>query len=140
MQRKNYFSWFGIAFGAIGLLLVVVNFMAGPFSPHATLEGMIAMKAVAIKQTTIAALTGKNLASALPVWDIDRLIATIIAVMATAAIVAGVIGGVLRENREAAIAAVLFGVSVIAFQLALTIIAGLLLIMLLVGLVHSFFS
>jgi len=140
MKRKDYFSWTGMFFGAVALLLLLVSFMAGPFSPHATLEGMIAMKAVAIKQTTLAALQGKEPVTRVSGWDSDRLIHTAIAVLAAAAIICGAIGYVLRENRRAAAAAALFGISVVAFQFTLTITFGLLLILLIVGIVQGIFS
>lgn len=140
MQKRDYFSWAGMFFGSIALLLVVVSFMAGPFSPHTTLEGAIADKAVAIKQAAIAALQGKKFVPTASGWDIDRIIETVTAVLAAAAIICGTVGGVIKENWHAASAAILFGVSVVAFQFALTIIGGLLLILLIVGIIHSIFS
>jgi hypothetical protein len=140
MKRKDYLSWTGIFCGSAALLLVWVSFMAGPFSPRATLEGMLAIKAVAIKQATFAALQGKELIPAAQHWDIDRIIDMVIAILSAAAIICGVIGGVLRENRHAAGAAILFGISVVAFQFALLMSGGLLLALLIFSLAHGIFT
>ncbi|WP_428944645.1 hypothetical protein ACQK5W_00180 [Pantoea sp. FN060301] len=140
MKRKDYLSWAGIICGSAALLLLWVSFMAGPFSPRATLEGMIAMKAVAIKQATYATLRGKELIPAAQNWDTDRIIDMVIAVLSASAVICGVIGGVLRENRHAAGAAILFGISVVAFQFALLIVGGLLLALVIFSIAHGIFT
>lgn len=140
MKRKDYLSWTGIICGSAALLLLWVSFMAGPFSPRATLEDTIATKAVAIKQATFAALQGKELIPAAQNWDIDRVINMVIAVLSATAIICGVTGGVLRENRHAAGAAILFGISVVAFQFALLVVGGLLLALLIFSIAHGIFT
>lgn len=57
-DSKSTFSFIGIGLGSIALLLAIVHFWAGPFSPQPTLEQTVAEKAVSIKQATIAALKG----------------------------------------------------------------------------------
>ena len=59
-KQSSVFGFTGIGLGAIALLLAVVHFWAGPFSPQPTLEQTVAEKAVSIKNATIAALKGEE--------------------------------------------------------------------------------
>ena len=58
-ERKSALGWIGIALGSISLILALCDFYAGPFSPQPTLEQIVADKAVAIKEATMAALRGE---------------------------------------------------------------------------------
>lgn len=66
MFKKDLFGWIGIAVGSIALLLAMVHFYAGPFSPQLTLESLVASKAVAIKHSLLATLTGHRVFESAP--------------------------------------------------------------------------
>jgi len=48
-------GFIGIASGSAALLLALVRYWAGPFSPLPALESTVAEKAVAIRDATVAA-------------------------------------------------------------------------------------
>ena len=58
--KKATTSFIGIGVGAVALLLALVHFWAGPFSPQPSLEQTVAEKAVSIRDATIAALKGET--------------------------------------------------------------------------------
>ena len=64
-------------------------------------------------------------------WSLDRTLSTVAYVLAGLAVVLGIVGLVLRENRRVAVAAVGFGGIAIGFQLfvwTVMIIAGVIII------------
>lgn len=140
MFKKDGCSWTGITIGSIALLLALTHFMAGPFSPQPSLESLVAAKSVAIKHATIAALQGKEVISTpLPrTWNIDRLLATVIAVFAAGSIIFGTLGGLVRkEDPRTAMAAALLGASTIALQFAIAVLGVVVLVMLIVGVISA---
>ena len=118
-EPKSTFSFIGIGLGSITLLLAIVHFWAGPFSPQPSFEQTVAVKAASIKQATIAALKGKE-APALQsrVIDTDQAISIGTAILGALAIILGVIGYAKKEPMRVAGGAAVLGGSAIAFQFA----------------------
>ncbi|MFC0226222.1 hypothetical protein [Serratia aquatilis] len=120
MFKKDLFGWIGIAVGSIALLLAMVHFYAGPFSPQPTLESLVASKTVAIKQSLLASLTGHRVSESplQPHYNLDQLLKVVIAILAASSVIFGVIGGARRENRRAVSGALMLGAGTLAFQMA----------------------
>ncbi|RQM38878.1 hypothetical protein [Erwinia psidii] len=136
MMQNAWCSWAGMVMGGSALLLALTHFMVGPFSPRPPLETRVATKVVAIKNTTIAALQGKEVISAplTPAWDSDRILSAAIAALATGAIILGISGRLLRhENSGAATLAVMLGIATVALQFAITALGVILLLILIAG-------
>jgi hypothetical protein len=120
MESSNpTISFIGIGVGAIALLLALVHFWAGPFSPQPSLEQAVAEKAVSIKKATMAALKGEEAPP--PTTreiDTDEIISISTAVLGGLAIILGVIGFAKKESIRAAGGAAVLGGGAIAFQFA----------------------
>lgn len=121
MYRKDLFAWVGIALGSVALLMAVIHFYAGPFSPQPTLESLVASKALAIKESLLASLAGNKVPEnvAPPSYDLDRILIIVTAVLAVSAMVLGVIGGACRANGRVVSGAVMLGAGTLAFQFAI---------------------
>jgi len=118
-DSKSTLSFIGIGLGSIALLLAIVHFWAGPFSPQPTLEQTVAEKAVSIKQATIAALKGIEApAPKSRAIDTDQVISIGTAILGGLAIILGVIGYAKKEPMRVAGGAAVLGGSAIAFQFA----------------------
>lgn len=119
-ERKSTIGFIGIAFGAIALLLAIVHFWAGPFSPQPSLERTVAEKAVAIKNATIAALKGHEIEEETPPTniDLDRGLQIATALMGGLAIILGVVGFATKESVRVAGGAAVLGGAALAFQFA----------------------
>jgi hypothetical protein len=120
--RKSKISYFGIGIGAIALLLAIVHFWAGPFSPQPSLEQSVAEKAVSIKNATMAALRGEEApppSKTIRDIDADRIVSISTAVMGGLAIILGVVGFANRESTRAAGGAAVLGGIAIAYQFAI---------------------
>lgn len=136
-DSKSTLGFIGIGLGAIALLMAIVHFWAGPFSPQPSLEQTVAEKAVSIKQATIAALKGieapppKSRAI-----DTDQIISTGTAILGSFAIIFGVIGYAKKEPIRVAGGAAVLGGSAIAFQFAVVAL-GVMVIVILVAVVLS---
>lgn len=119
-KQSSKFGFIGIAIGSLALLLTLVHFWAGPFSPQPTLEKTVAEKAVAIKKATIAALKGEE--QQVPVrqssMDTDKMVSLATAVLGGLAIILGVFGYAKKEPLRVAGGAAVLGGSAIAFQFA----------------------
>ncbi len=140
MPRKDLFGWIGIAAGSVALLLAMVHFYAGPFSPQPTLESLVAGKAAAIKDSLLASLAGHKVPDAVtrPRYDLDRILEIAIAVLAACAVILGIIGGACKGNRRAVSGAVMLGAGTLYFQFAvfaLGIIAAIILIVAVLSLI-----
>ena len=114
---KIKFGVIGIAVGAVSLLMALVHFWAGPFSPQPTFETSIAETAVEIRDAAVRSLRGeapppKKRAE----WDLDRIIQTATAFLGGLAIVLAVIGLVKHEPKRQIAGAATLGVGAIAFQ------------------------
>lgn len=119
-EQSSKFSFIGIAVGAVALLLAIVHFWAGPFSPQPTLEQTVAEKAVSIKEATIVALKGED--PAVPVkrssMDMDHIASLATAVLGGLAVILGVVGYATKEPLRVAGGAAVLGSCAIAFQFA----------------------
>jgi hypothetical protein len=118
-KQKSHISFIGIGIGSIALLLTIVHFWAGPFTPQPTLEQTVAEKAVSIKNATIAALKGEEEpeAQSRPL-DADQLLRIGTAVLGGLAIILGVIGYAKKEPLRVAGGAAVLGGSALAYQFA----------------------
>jgi hypothetical protein len=118
-DKGSKLSFIGICIGAVALLLALVHFWAGPFSPQPTFEQTVAEKAVSIKEATIAAIKGED-----PVkverenMDTDETLRLVVAVLGGLAIILGVFGYAKNEPLRAAGGAAVLGGGAIAFQFA----------------------
>lgn len=117
-QQSSKFSFIGITLGSIALLLALVHFWAGPFSPQPTLEQVVAAKAVAIKKAAISALNGEELQTSVTQRriDADTIISLSTAILGGLAIILGVYGFAVKEPLRVAGGAAALGGSAIAFQ------------------------
>ena len=124
-EGKTALGWIGIALGSAALILALIHFYAGPFSPQPTLEQAVAEKAVAIKEATIAALKGEAVEAGQRKThlDADRITEIAIALLAGLAIILAAIGFAKKESYRIAIGAAGLGAAAIAFQF-LTIALG----------------
>jgi hypothetical protein len=131
-------SLIGIGIGAAALLLALVHFYAGPFSPQPTLEDTVADTAVAIRDATVAALKGeeREKASFAVDYDLDRLLQILISVLGGTAVILGVVGFAKKEATRAAIGAFVLGSFAIGFQF-LGVALGAIIIVILVAAVLS---
>jgi len=119
-ERRSTVGFIGIGVGAIALLMAIVHFWAGPFSPQPSIERTVAEKAVAIRNSTIAALKGEKLkeeASATKI-DLDRGLSIATGVMGGLAIIFGVLGFAKRESARVAGGAAILGGVALTFQFA----------------------
>lgn len=120
-MEKSTFSFIGIGVGAIALMLALIHFWAGPFSPQPSLEQVVAEKAVSIRDATVAALKGETAPEAEPAaadYDLDDIASIATAALGGLAVILGVIGIALKEPARVAGGAAVLGAGAIAFQFA----------------------
>lgn len=121
--RKNEvehskYGFIGILIGGIALLLALVHFWAGPFSPQPTLETVVAQKAASIRTAALDALKGnapKN-EKVTSKWDNDKVSQVTTAVLGGLAFFLAVISFAQKEPFRVSGGAAALGVSAIAFQ------------------------
>lgn len=122
MASKNpTLSYIGLGIGAFALMLAIVHFWGGPFSPQPKMEQSVAEKAVAIRDAAVARLKGETPPAAEPTrpsYDLDKIASIVTGVTGGLAIILGVIGAALREPLRPAGCAAVLGVGAIAFQFA----------------------
>ncbi len=120
-KEKSTFSFIGIGLGAIALMLALIHFWAGPFSPQPSLEEVVAEKAVSIRDATIAALKGEPAPATEPAvsgYDLDDFASIATATLGGLAVILGVVGIALKEPTRVAGGAAVLGAGAIAFQFA----------------------
>ncbi len=119
-QKKSTFSFIGMGMGSIALLLGLIHFWAGPFSPQPSIEQTVADAAVAIKDATIAALQGQEAEPPKPpsTMDTDKMISIATACLGSLAVIFGLFGYAKNEPLRVAGSAVVLGSSAIALQFA----------------------
>lgn len=117
-QLQSKFSAIGIVLGGIALLLSLLHFWAGPFSPQPTIETVVAEKAASIRSAALDALKGKE-----PVketftanWNADKVTEVATALLGGLALILAVVGFANKEPSRIAGGAAALGVSAIAFQ------------------------
>lgn len=130
-DRKSTISFLGIGVGAVALMLALVHFWAGPFSPKPSLEQVVAEKAVSIREATVAALKGEVAYSqSSKNYDTDWVVSLATAILGGMAVILAVMGVALREPVRVAGGAAVLGVAAIAFQFAALAIAALVVVIL----------
>lgn len=138
-EKKSTLSFIGIGLGAVALMLALVHFWAGPFTPQPSLEQTVAEKAVAIRDATVAALKGEAAPApqqAPAGYDLDQLASIATAVLGGLAAILAVVGIALKEPMRVAGGAAALGVGALAFQfavLALGVIALVVLVAVVLG-------
>ncbi|MBF0235534.1 MAG: hypothetical protein HQK65_21235 [Desulfamplus sp.] len=116
-QSPTKFGFIGIAIGSIALLLALVHFWAGPFSPQPTLETKVAEKAASIKNATIKALKGEEYRETYKSnWDADKITNVSTAVLGGLAFILSILAIAKQEPTRVAAGGAALGVSAIAFQ------------------------
>ncbi|CTQ62026.1 MAG: hypothetical protein RIE06_04880 [Roseibium album] len=132
IDRKSWSGLAGIVFGAVALVLALFLHSAGPIDPQPTIGQSIGEIAADIRESALRGLKGEPQPEPqAQVWGLDRILQTCAYVLAGIAIVLGVIGFVMRENRRVVAAAVGLGGLAIGFQLfvwTVMIIAGVIII------------
>ncbi len=127
-------SFFGIAIGAVALLMALVHIWAGPFSPQPSIEEVVAEKAVAIREAAQAALRGEETpkSSSQSSFDTDRIVQVLTAILGGLAIIFGVVGRAKDEPMRVAGGAIALGGGALAFQF-LAVALGIIVIAILVS-------
>ena len=130
-------GYIGVAVGASALILALVHFWAGPFSPQPTLETAIADKVSSIRESTINALKGEEYRETFTKkWNADSGIELSVAIMGGLAIILGLIAFIQKAPKRLAGGAAILGAGAIGFQM-FTFYIGVLLIILLISVVLS---
>lgn len=130
-DRKSTISFLGIGVGAVALMLALVHFWAGPFSPKPSLEQVVAEKAVSIREATVAALKGEVAYSqSSKNYDTDWVVSLATAILGGMAVILAVMGVALKEPVRVAGGAAVLGVAAIAFQFAALALAALVVVIL----------
>lgn len=116
-KASTKFGFIGISLGGIAILLALVHFWAGPFSPQPTLETTIAEKAASIKNATMKALKGEEYQETYTSsWDADKITQVSTAVLGGLAFILAILAFAKREPNRIAAGAAALGISAIAFQ------------------------
>ena len=118
--RSIRMSMAGIMLGGAALLLALVHFWAGPFTPQPSIERTVAETAVAIRDATVAAMRGEEIvdSSSERKFDLDKGLEILAAVLGGCAVILGVIGFAKGEPARAAGGAAALGAGAIAFKFA----------------------
>ncbi len=131
-------GYVGLAFGAVALLLALIHFWVGPFSPQPTMETVIADKAVSIRDATLQALKGEEYRQTMArTWDADRTTEVVVAVSGALAIILGLIAFIQKAPRRLSGGAALLGAGAIGFQLFTFYIAAILIVILIVAVLQD---
>ena len=127
-QSRPIAGFFSFAMGALGLMLVLVHFWAGPFAPQQRASITVGEIAADIRQAAVRKLTGKPQPKPAPVvWDSDRILKLVAALLAGIAVVAGVASLARRETWRPAAGGIALGASAVALQFftwAILVVAG----------------
>ncbi len=132
-------SMLGITLGGVALLLAVIHFWAGPFSPQPSLERTVAETATAIRDAAVAAVRGEELADAPQGndYDLDKGIEILAAVLGGCAIILGAVGFARGEPGRAAGSAAALGAGTIALQFAILALGAIVLLVLIFALLSQ---
>ncbi len=132
------FGFTGIAIGSIALLLALVHFWAGPFSPQPTLETTVAEKAASIRNATIKALKGEEYKESYKSnWDVDKVTNVSTAILGGIAFILSIIAFAKQEPTRVSSGAAILGVSAIAFQFIAMYAMALLVVLLIAAVLSS---
>jgi hypothetical protein len=140
MNNSNTkFGYLGVGFGGAALLLALIHFWAGPFSPTPTLETTIADKAASIRTATIKALKGEEYRKvSKTTWDADKITYTLTALLGGIALILSVLSLAKHERARVAFGGAALGVSAIAFQFIAMYAMALLAVLLIFAVLSSF--
>ncbi|WP_415888176.1 hypothetical protein ACMXYV_09085 [Neptuniibacter sp. SY11_33] len=133
------YGYFGIALGSIALLLALVSFWAGPFSPQPSIETLVAEKAASIRTAALDALSGKEVVSETytTLWNADKVIDVIIPLLGGLAAILAVISFAQKEPSRVAGGAAALGVGAIAFQFVAMYVMAILLVLLIISVIGT---
>ncbi len=138
-QSSAKFGFIGIWIGSIALLLALVHFWAGPFSPQPTLETTVAEKAASIRKATIKALKGEEYRETYKsIWDTDKIINVSTAVLGGLAFILSILAFAKQEPTRVAVGGAALGISAIAFQFIAMYAMALLFVILVAAVLSSF--
>ncbi|MEE4120942.1 MAG: hypothetical protein V2I65_18225 [Paracoccaceae bacterium] len=108
----------GFALGAAALLLVLVQFWAGPFAPQQSAGVSLGELAAELRDSALREMRGAPQPAPEPVpWDIDRVLSAIAALLAGLAVVSALYGLIRHEAKRPAVAGMALGASAILFHL-----------------------
>lgn len=118
---QNKFSSLGMLLGTIALILGILHFSLGPFSPKPTLQTVVAGQVSAVKKGLIAGITGKQTTAETDkkTVDIDKVIRNTGIVTAVIALGLAFIGGMRKENRWGITGALVFAGGTLMFHAVL---------------------
>jgi hypothetical protein len=139
IMLNNKFGMFGIVVGAFALVLALVHFWAGPFSPQPTLDTYVSEKAASIRKKTIDALKGKPVEKEYVKsnFDADKVTRIITAVLGALALILAALSFSNHESARTAGSAAALGVSAIAFQFIAMYAMAFLVVILIVAVLSS---
>ncbi|WP_156826406.1 hypothetical protein [Marinobacterium rhizophilum] len=141
MERKtSKYGSFGIILGSVALLMALMHFWAGPFSPQPTLETIVAEKAASIRTAALDALKGKKPVQDYksPQWDTDKIMEVVTALLGGLAFILGITGYAKKEPSRIAGGAAVLGISAISFQFLAMYAMALLVVILIAAVLSSF--
>lgn len=138
IRQNRKYGFLGIAFGSAGLLLALVHFWVGPFSPTPTLETAIAEKAASIRTATLKALKGEKYTKVSKTsWDADKITNIATALFGGLALIFSVLAFAKQEPKRVAMGGAVLGASAIAFQFIAMYAMALLLVLLIYAVLSS---
>lgn len=137
-QNKKYGN-IGILLGGIALLLALVHFWAGPFSPQPSLETLVSERAASLRQAALNGLKGQisEAPAAARSWDADRITQVVVAVLGGVAFIFAVLSFTSHESKRVAGGAAILGISAIAFQFLAMYVMAVLVVILILGVLSS---
>jgi len=117
--KRNLISVTGLVFGSAALFIALAHVWAGPFSPP--LETLAVDKITAIRESAIAALSGKTSTIVNPIsrWNSDKIVDITVSALAIIALMMGIIAGICKENRWGVHAVLFLGMGTLVFQIAM---------------------
>ena len=137
MKKISFGTW-GVVVGGLALMLALVHFWAGPFSPQPSLETLVSEKAASIRQATLDALKGEPKRSSVTVrYDADKITQIVTAVLGGLALILAALSFSKHESRRAAGSAAALGLGAITFQFIAMYAMALLVVLLIVAVLSS---
>lgn len=138
-MKSSKFGMCGVMLGGIALILALVHFWAGSFSPQPTLETFVSEKAASIRQKTFDALKGTQVEKEYvkPEFNADKITDVTTAVLGALALILSALSFINHESGRASVSAAALGGSAIAFQFIAMYAMGVLVIVLIVAVLIS---
>ena len=129
-------SMTGFLLGALALLVVIVQFVAGPFAPQENVGSSLGEFAGQMARDAVSRFVNGNdgATTVARPWDIDRITLTLAMVAAVLGVVLGVIGLIRHEAPRAVGAAFAIGALAIVFQFFATTLMMVLGVLMILGL------